>query len=97
LNARFGLDHGLTLSTNYRYTGLTRSDDLTQRANVDPQHIFDAALTVPLNANGELTLGVYDVFDESDAAIDSVGDTNIFSSDHPNPGQTFFVRLSWTY
>lgn len=97
LNARFALDRGLIFSTNYRYTGLTRGDVLPQRPDVGAQHIFDAALTVPLAAHGELTFGVYDVFDDGDIAGDSFGDSNLFSANHPVPGQTFFARLRWTY
>jgi len=97
LNARFALDRGLIFSTNYRYTGLTRGDTLPQRPDVESQHLVDLVLTVPLASRGEFSVGVADVFDAGDVSADSFGDSNLFTNNHPVPGQTFFARLRWTY
>ena len=98
VNTRTRLFDEVTLNTNYRFTGVTESFDRSVQNDIRPQHIVDLSLSFPVaRKTGEFTLGVYDVFDETDVVVGSLADTAIFTQPHPTPGQTFFVRLSLAF
>ena len=103
VNTRVRLFDDVTLNTNYRFTGVTETfDRQIQENDIRPQHIVDLSLSFPVarggrGQKGELTLGVYDLFDETDITVNAVSDTMFGTQPHPTPGQTFFMRLSFAF
>ena len=102
VNTRVRLFDDVTFNANYRFTGVTESFDRATQSDIRPQHIVDLSLSIPVarrggGKGGELTFGVYDVFDETDIVVRSISDTELFSQPHPTPGQTFFMRLSYAF
>jgi len=78
----------LTLAANYRYTGVTPASLFTPA--VAAHHRLDLVATLQLGGVAELQLGVRDVFDDTDLAVDTVGSG---VAPFETPGRTFFVRL----
>ena len=88
VTARVSLTDWLTAVVNYRFTGLTPVEVFTKA--VQPHHRLDLSLTTKIAGSGELTIGVMDLFDETDIPIDTIG-SNDFAAE--TPGRTLFVRV----
>ncbi len=82
----------LTLTANYRYTGVTPASLFTPA--IPAHNRLDLVATMQLGSVSELQIGVRDVFDDTDLAVDTVG-----SGVQPfeTPGRTFFVRLQASF
>ncbi|RMD60709.1 MAG: TonB-dependent receptor [Planctomycetota bacterium] len=82
----------LTLTANYRYTGVTPASLFTPA--IPAHNRLDLVATMQLGSVSELQIGVRDVFDDTDLAVDTVG-----SGVQPfeTPGRTFFVRLQTSF
>jgi outer membrane receptor protein involved in Fe transport len=88
LNARIPLPARLTFNLGYAYASSTTDAD-TPPTHVGVHHQCDAALAWGLPQNhGEVMIGVWDLFHESDDPVPATGT----SLPHETPGRTFFIR-----
>lgn len=83
VTGRLFLDHGLVLSTSYRYADVTRATPVTA-PGVPPSHRWDLTATKDFaGGRGELLAGVRDVLDDTGVVIIEGGSFN----GHETPGR----------
>lgn len=86
--ARIELLEWWTVNANYRYTGVT---PVVAEVNIREYHRLDLSTAFSIaEGRAEFSLGVIDLFDDTDIAIDSISGGDIF---HETPGRTLFARL----
>lgn len=90
--ARWFATESLTLNATYRYTSTTENTPNDQ-ATVDTSHRVDLALTKVFGPRAELTVGVSDVFDDTELVAQQVGQ---FVA-HEVPGRSAFIMFRVSY
>ncbi len=88
LTWRYFFDKNWTFNTNYRYQTTTESLDPFTRASA--RHRADVTVSRKIaNGQGELMVGVIDLFNKTEGPYASVGQISAYEI----PGRTFFARL----
>ncbi len=88
LTCRFFLDKGLTLNTNYKYTGTTESYAILGRPGAS--HRLDVAIAREFaDGNGEFMIGVSDIVNTTRGPNYMTGQVTA----HEIPGRTLFARV----
>lgn len=96
LTARIFLSGGITLNGNYRFTSRTNfSDDetITPTTVGNTQRLDLSVSKIFADKCGELTIGVADVFNETELKAPALGRL----SHYKTPGRMFFVRLQYKF
>ncbi len=95
LTGRVALPDGWTLNANLKQTSSARTRDPKWPAAPSFLQLDLAVSKKLLDDRCELTLGVRDLLDRTDRAMeDTVSTAN---GGHPTPGRMLFVRLSWKF
>ena len=96
VNARWSIGSGWTMSGNYKFTDVTRSPGAADSSiSVAPaSNQVDLTLAKSLfNGNGEVSVGVADLFNQTRAAVAEEGQ---FTA-HDTPGRTIMARFQWRW
>lgn len=89
VTTRLPLPQRFAFNLNYAFTGSSNDPDLPIGTHVSIHHQCDITLAWALpQHHGELMIGVWDVFHQTDDPIAATGT----SLPHNTPGQTFFIR-----
>ncbi|MFZ4575793.1 MAG: hypothetical protein ACOYN0_15470, partial [Phycisphaerales bacterium] len=90
--ARWFATDSITLNATYLYTSTTENTP-NSSLPVDTSHRVDLALTKVFCPRAELTVGVSDIFDDTELLAQQAGQL----SPHEVPGRTAFITFRVTY
>lgn len=92
--ATLNLGGASRFTANYRYTSPTHGDSLDTRG-VPETHRLDLTYALDVfDGRGEIAVGVLDVFNETEIAVDAVGSPG---AAFETPGRAFWVRLQMKF